>query len=139
MGKEFTMNRLVQFCETDLAGILHFSNYYRLMEEIECAFWRAQGMSVIGPPGDQGVSWPRVFCSCEYFAPARFEDELEIGLKVAELGERSVTYEIEFRSRGERIARGRVKGVCCRTEGGSFRPVAIPDEYREKLASIHSG
>lgn len=139
MVNQFTIKRLVQFCETDLAGVLHFSNYFRLMEEVECAFWRSRDMSVIGSDGDQSISWPRVVCSCEYFAPARFEDELEITLKVAELGARSVTFDIVFRSRGERIARGRVKGVCCRTDEDAFQPVAIPDKYREKLESIREG
>jgi acyl-CoA thioesterase FadM len=71
MDKEFTVSRRVQFCETDLAGVLHFSNYYRLLEEVECAFWRAQGLSVIGSDGEKTISWPRVSSSCEYYAPAR--------------------------------------------------------------------
>jgi len=138
MDKEFTVSRRVQFCETDLAGVLHFSNYYRLMEEAECAFWRAQGLSVIGSDGEKAISWPRVSSNCEYYAPARFEDELEIALTVVEVSTRSVTYQAEFRCRGRRIAAGRVTGVCCVTVGNSFEPVAIPARLREKLEAIRN-
>ena len=96
---EFVITRRVQFVETDLAGVLHFSNYYRYMEEVECAFWRAQGLGVIYKDNDVEISWPRVATKCEYRAPARFEQELELALTVAHVGGRSVTYDVEFRGR----------------------------------------
>src|SRR5689334_19819650 len=46
MPTEFTVRHLVQFSETDMAGIVHFSNYFRWMEEVEHAFLRSLGMSV---------------------------------------------------------------------------------------------
>jgi acyl-CoA thioesterase FadM len=39
----FSINRRVQFAETDMAGIVHFSNYFRWMEEVEHAFFRSVG------------------------------------------------------------------------------------------------
>ena len=101
------MTRRVQFAETDLAGVLHFANYHRYMEEVEHAFWRSAGGSVVHPDGARTVSWPRVAVSCEYFAPAHFEDELELSLTVAHVGERSVTYQVEFRRGEDRVACGR--------------------------------
>ena len=41
--REFTYRRRVQFYETDLAGIVHFSWYPRYMEEAEHAMWRDAG------------------------------------------------------------------------------------------------
>lgn len=130
LSSEFVITRRVQFVETDLAGVLHFSNYYRWMEEAECAFWRSLGISVIGEDDGRKVSWPRVSCSCEYRSPARFEDELEVALRVAELGNKSVTYEVEFRRDGKRTALGRSTGVCCTILDGAFRPILIPPRYR---------
>ncbi|MBI4717595.1 MAG: acyl-CoA thioesterase [Planctomycetes bacterium] len=133
MPGEFRMTRRVQFVETDLAGVLHFSNYYRWMEEAECGFWRSLGLKVVNPHEGGHMSWPRAATSCEYFAPARFEDELELTLTVAAVGERSVTFEVEFRRDGERIARGRSTGVCCIMSDGAFRSTRIPDDIRSKL------
>src|SRR5689334_6065032 len=42
----FRYTRRVQFSETDMAGIVHFSAYFRFMEEAEHALWRAAGVSI---------------------------------------------------------------------------------------------
>ena len=47
MAAEFSISRRVQFAETDMAGVVHFSNYFRWMEEVEHAFFRAVGLSVV--------------------------------------------------------------------------------------------
>ena len=46
MSIVYRMNRRVQIADTDFAGVLHFSNYFRFMEEIECAFWRSLGPGI---------------------------------------------------------------------------------------------
>ncbi len=133
MTIEFLMTRRVQFSETDMAGVLHFAGYYRLMEEVEHAFWRSVGLSVITHDGGREIGWPRVATSCEYFLPVRFEDELELALRVVDIGDRSVTYEVEFRDDGRRVAIGRIKAVCCAITNDSFEPVSIPAPLRRAL------
>ena len=46
MAHSYTTTRRVTFAETDLAGILHFSNSFRYMEEAEHAFFRSLGFRV---------------------------------------------------------------------------------------------
>ncbi len=133
MSQPFLYNRRVSFADTDMAGILHFSNYYRYMEETEHAFWRSFGLSVNTKDGDRPITWPRVASSCEYFAPAKFEEDLVIALTVANVGDRSVTFEFEFRRESTRIAIGRTTAVCCTIEDDEFKPVSIPPGLREKL------
>ena len=48
----FRYSRRVQFAETDLAGIVHFSWMFRYMEEAEHALWRAAGLSIADPGSD---------------------------------------------------------------------------------------
>lgn len=133
MPNLFTMKRRMQFAETDMAGVLHFSNYYRLMEEVEHEFWRSLETSVLAKLGNLEVSWPRVASSCEYFSPARFEDEITLSLKVAHVGDRSTTFEVEFFRDDVRLAMGKVTAVCCTMGEGKFQPITIPDPLREKL------
>ena len=132
---EFVLKRRVQFAETDLAGVLHFSNYYRMMEEAECAFWRSLGKSVLDTDPDAKVGWPRVASSCTYLAPVRFEDELELALSIVEVGTTSVTWAVEFRRGGKPVAQGRMTSVCCAMTGGEFGPTPIPDGVRSILAA----
>lgn len=133
MPREFRIERRVQFAETDMAGVMHFSNYFRWMEEVEHAFFRSLGMSVVQPHGDATISWPRVQVSCEYLAPLRFEDVVTIELTITDVREKSVTYEAGFLTHGVRTARGRVKMVCCQMKDHRFTSVVIPDFIREKF------
>jgi len=133
MSGVFTMKRMVQFSETDMAGVLHFANYYRYMEEVEHAFWRSEGFSVMYSEGESQISWPRVATSCEYLSPARFEDEIELSLAVARVGNRSVSFEIEFRRQQERFALGKTTAVCCGMKDGRFEPISIPAHLRTVL------
>lgn len=134
MLAEFKLTRRVQFAETDTAGVMHFSNYFRWMEEVEHAWFRSIGMSVMQPHSLGMVSWPRITVSCEYFAPARFEDNLEMHLELVTLSEKSMTYEVTFYKEGQKTARGRTKAVCCRTlEGGRFESIPVPPDIRAKM------
>ena len=47
MPYEFKHIRRVEFAETDMAGIVHFSNFFRMMEATEHAFFRSLGGAFI--------------------------------------------------------------------------------------------
>ena len=79
---EFKLTRQVEFSDTDAAGIMHFSNFFRYMEAAEHAFFRSLGTSIHAAGGDLG--WPRVYADCHYKYPLRFEDVVEISLFVRE-------------------------------------------------------
>lgn len=128
-----SIQRTIQFAETDMAGVLHFSNYFKLMEEVEHAFWRSIGYSVYMGGKEPNISWPRVAVACEYRLPARFEDTLELRHRLSQLGNRSVEHTIDFYRDGERIAGGTMKTVCCAMTPGGFRAITIPPEVRAKL------
>lgn len=144
MPYEFTYSHRVVFAETDLAGIAHFANFYRMMENAEHAFFRSLGFSVHGDFEGVHVGWPRVSASCEFFKPLRFEEVVEIQLLVAEVRTRSIRYLFRFWKEigGERveIARGAVSTVCAALDktGGKMSAVPIPAALREKLEAAPS-
>ena len=113
---EFVLRRRVQFYELDSAGIVHFSNYFRYMEEAEHAFWRATGMS-IAPP-DSEIGYPRVNVACDYHRPLRFEDEFEVRISVAAMAEKSMRYACVITCGETRIATGSITIVCVRVRPG---------------------
>jgi acyl-CoA thioester hydrolase len=136
MAPEFSLLRRVQFSETDMAGVAHFANYFRWMEEVEQAFFRSLGLSVFMRHEDRDISWPRVAVGCEYSGPLRFEDEVELRLRVTKVGQTSFTYEVDFLKAGSRVAQGKVTSVCCAVEPQQrgFAAISIPPEIREKLS-----
>lgn len=135
MQGDFRITRRVQFAETDLAGVMHFSNYFRWMEDVEHAFWRSVGLSVrlMGSKGH--ISWPRAAVTCDYLSPIRFEEELELRFRVTHVGVKSLQYAVEFRRGEDMCAVGRATTVCCAMENGSFRSMTIPADIRERIAS----
>ena len=117
-----------------MAGIVHFSNYFRMMEEVEHAFFRSVGLSVAMQHDGMHVGWPRVNTSCEFFGPVRFEQEMELRLRVTRLGEKSFSYEVDFLLEGRRMALGKTTSVCCELRAdGTMRSIAVPDALRAKL------
>src|SRR5262249_60061731 len=130
----FHMTRRIEFCDTDMAGIVHFANFFRFMEAAEVEFLRARGLNVRLEWEGQRLGFPRVSATCDYFKPATFEDVLDIAVTVDRVGTKSVTFAFEFSLRGEAIARGKVTSVCCRVVADKeFEPLAIPPSYRQRL------
>src|SRR5471032_2895582 len=115
MASEFKISRQVEFSETDMAGVVHFSNFFRYMEFAEHAFLRSLGLTVHTRNTDPVMGWPRVNVNCEYLRPLHFEEDVEIHLKVQKKSEKAVTYQCEFRKAGEPklCARGTMTVVCC--------------------------
>lgn len=133
MPSTFTTTRRVEFHETDMAGIVHFANFYKYAEEAEHAFFRSLGLSIMRREADGTiVGWPRVSCSCSYKSPAFFEDELEITLRIERRGVKSLSWETEILRGDTLICTGRMKTVCCRfRKGEPMVSIEIPAEYDE--------
>ncbi len=135
MSEVFRTSRRIEFCETDMAGIVHFANFYIYMEQAEHELFRRLGLELIDRQDDGTViSWPRVSASCSFNAPARFEDVLDVSVSVKRIGVKSVTFGIEFHRGETRIAHGQLKTVCCHIgPDESMKSIEIPDECRSKL------
>ena len=132
----FRTTRRIEFGDTDMAGIVHFSNFFRFMEAAECEFLRVRGLSVKMEWEGQAIGFPRVSASCDYASPARFEDVLDIAVLIDRIGRKSVTYAFEFSRNGQLIARGKVTSVCCRvTNEHRLEGIDIPASYRARLQS----
>jgi 4-hydroxybenzoyl-CoA thioesterase/acyl-CoA thioester hydrolase len=137
----FRTTRLIEFADTDMAGIVHFSAFFRYMEAAEHALLRILGLSVAMDWEGQTLTFPRVAASCEFLKPARFEDMLDVTARVVRLGNKSVRYAFEFHLKGQLVARGELSSVCCvlRTRGKTLEAVAIPAGIRERLLEEGGG
>ncbi len=127
MTFEFRTKRRIEFAETDMAGILHFSNYFRYMEETEHEFFRSLGLSVHMPIDGKVVSWPRVRAECAYSAPLGFEEDVEVHLLVRKKTKKSITYDFEFsKPGGSVVARGSVTTLCVAMDPSTKQMTSIP-------------
>lgn len=132
---QFVYQRRVAFAETDMAGIAHFSNYYRYMEEAEHAFFRSHGLSVMHTREDGVViGWPRVTSQCQYLAPAHYEKTLSIHVNIERIGAKSVTWRMDIFDDEQKLAVGRMKTACCLCgKGGKLESILIASPFAECL------
>jgi YbgC/YbaW family acyl-CoA thioester hydrolase len=137
MAYEFKATRRVEFSETDMAGIMHYSNFFRFMETAEHAFFRSLGFSIMTGNVDPPVGWPRVHAECDYMAPLRFEDEVEIHLLVSDKRSKALSYLFKFTKLNGgaplEVARGGLTVVCVRHDGVKMTACTIPAAVAEKI------
>ena len=134
----FQFSRQVEFGDTDMAGIMHFSNFFRFMEAAETAFLRSRGLSVCWLSEGVRYGFPRVSVSCDFTAPVRFEDMLDVGVTVERVGKKSVTYRFDFTRGREPIAVGRITAVYCRGVH-TMESLEIPPDLRATLSRRDEG
>lgn len=131
MIRQHRYRRIVQWQDTDLAGIIHFSNYFRYMEEAHTDFLSSNGLDYRPGGADYTFVLPRVSSSCEFKRPVTFRDEVDVFLRVMKVGQSSVHYEFSFQCRGELVARGKLSEVCVVSDGkGGFKPSELPPKLR---------
>jgi YbgC/YbaW family acyl-CoA thioester hydrolase len=132
---QFVFTRRVEFSETDMAGIVHFANFYKWMEEAEGEYRRSLGLSIIRPRGDGSyIGWPRISASCTFERPLVYEDEFEVRLDIERVGVKSVSFTAEFWKGDQRVAYGRVKTACCICRPHApLVSIEIPEEQRAVL------
>lgn len=129
---EYTLRRRAYFYEVDSAGIVHFSNYFRYMEEAEHGLWRASGLSIAR--SKLGVGFPRVAASFEYHRPLKFEDEFDITIRIVKMSQRSITYACTVTRDAEAIATGSATIVCVvQQPDRSMKAVPIPPEIAARF------
>jgi len=129
MSASFEWSRPVEFYETDLAGIAHFSNFYRWMESAEHAFLRERGIEL----HDGEIGWPRVNASADFKKPIRFGDVVRVRVSVSEVRTRSVCYDFHFFVNDDDTlcATGEMISVCVKLV--TMKAVEIPEDIRAKL------
>jgi acyl-CoA thioester hydrolase len=129
MAYEFKLTRQVDFADTDMAGIMHFANFFRFMEATEAAFFRSLDLSIF-PRSPEAVGWPRVHAECDFKQPLRFEDLVEIHLLVREKSEKSIAYTFIFHKLNEtpirEVARGTLVTACVTRDKLSGKMMAVP-------------
>ena len=130
---QFTLRRRVQFSDVDSAGIVHFSVYFRYLEEAEHAMWRAAGLSIA--PRGSDIGYPRVATSANYLQPLRFEDEADITIRVAAITRSTMRYACTVQRGDNIVAELGLTIVCVRTApDGSFASTPLPPDVAARFA-----
>jgi YbgC/YbaW family acyl-CoA thioester hydrolase len=134
MAHEFRRRRKVYWQDTDAAGIIHFSNYFRYMEETETEFYDSLGIPAREILRQDGIVLVRVSAGCDFEKSVTFGDELDIHVWVARKGRSSVSYGISFEHDGQQVAHGRWTIVSAkRNPDGAMGSIPLPEVLGRQL------
>ncbi|MGH9257480.1 MAG: acyl-CoA thioesterase [Vicinamibacterales bacterium] len=129
---EYRLRRRVHFHEADPAGIVHFSWFFRYMEEAEHALWREAGLS-IAPPGAE-VAFPRVSASFEYHQALRFDDEFDVHIRIVAISQKTIRYGCLVTRGDTRIATGALTIVCVTAKPGEpMKAIRLPENVASRF------
>jgi acyl-CoA thioester hydrolase len=140
MPSSFTITRRVEFHETDAAGLMHFSNFYRWMEVCEHEWFRSLGLAMMSTtPEGVRLGWPRREAACRFLRPLRCGDVVRITGTVTELGPSLVAYAFVFEKdragRWTEVARGEMSTVhVSQDSAGRMEALPMPEKTRVALS-----
>lgn len=127
----------VAWNQVDKAGIVHFSNYLKYMEEAEASLFRELSGGDLGAVwgGDPGgLAWVRLGVNLEFRNPAGLDDQLLVHLWVAEKKSRSLELGARISLRERIIAQGRIRTAPVRMgQAGRMSVCRIPAKLDQSL------
>lgn len=117
----------VHWVDTDAAGVMHFTNYLRYFEECEEEFYRSISLNFNEIQAKYGTKFPRVEAHCSYKATCRFDDFLDITMRVREVTEKTLTWGFQAirQHDGKLAAEGYIKCIAVNSE---WKAVKFPPE-----------
>lgn len=118
MSKIFHYSRIANFYETDAANIVHFSNYFKYLEEAELAF--IDSLSQIDTSKEV---WVRSNIFCQFRMPIRFEDSFTIELVMISANQKRICYEFTIY----------VKNKLCAKGSYTVKPLSLLDSNNQKV------
>lgn len=123
----------VRYAETDAMGIVHHASYIVWFEEGRSAYMRACGLPY-SEVERRGYWFAVAEVSARFHAPARYDDQVLVRTRLAELHSRGLTFIYEIRRAVDDtlLVTGETRHVCIDRAGAVRR---IPDELVTALCS----
>jgi len=123
----FAARTRVGFSDTDAQGVVYYGRYNPYFDLARVEYLRSLGLLAF----DGGGEFVMRANDVEYFAPARFDDELEIEVRVARIGRTSMTFEFAAYRLPDRTLMVTAHQTLVYIEAATRKPVPVPDAYRE--------
>jgi acyl-CoA thioester hydrolase len=131
----FSHELRVRYGECDPQGIVFNANYLAYFDVAVTELWR----EAIGPweaMVERGYDVVVAEANLRFRGPARFDDVIALGARVAEMGVTSLRLELDIRRDGALLVEGWLRQVF--VDARTFSKTAIPDWARDALGRFSS-
>jgi len=134
MAVVYRTQRRVEFSDTDMAGIVHFAQFFLWMEHVEQEFLRSLGLSVSMTWEGERIGFPRVSAGCDFLSPVTFEDVMDIDLSIVKIGTKSISYQFAFKKEERPVASASLVTCCVgKTAERKMAGIPIPASFKARL------
>ncbi len=133
---EFLWPVRVYYEDTDAGGVVYYANYLRFMERARTEWLRALGFEQ-DRLAAEGVLFMVARIAVDYLAPARFNDRLDVGVRLERLARASfeLSQTVCGPPAGRTLCRGHVRIACVHSQ--TLKPRAIPPAIRQEVTREH--
>jgi acyl-CoA thioester hydrolase len=126
---KFSAETRVGFSDTDAQGVVYYGRYMPYFDLARVEYHRHLDMLRTEPSDRQFVMRAM---TVEYHAPARFDDPIEVDVRIKRIGTSSVTYEFAAYLEGETLAVTAAQTLVL-VDLAARRPCPVPDWWRERI------
>jgi acyl-CoA thioester hydrolase len=124
----------VGFSDTDAQGIVYYGRYLPYFDLARVEYHRNLGLLAmeVGP----GVEFVMRALTVEYHAPAVFDDEIDVYVRVGRIGNTSATYEFAaYRARDDVLMVNATQTLVL-VDFEQRKPAPIPDAFRDTIRAF---
>jgi acyl-CoA thioester hydrolase len=128
----FSARARVGFSDTDAQGIVYYGRYNPYFDLARVEYLRSIGQLHRDAEGDFVMRANDV----EYFAPARFDDELEIYARVSRIGRTSITFQFAAYKMPEDLLLVTAHQTLVYVDLEERKALLVPDDYRARVVDL---
>jgi acyl-CoA thioester hydrolase len=133
---KFSARTRVGFSDTDAQGIVYYGRYNPYFDLARVEYLRMLGLlQQRGRPGDFVMRANDV----EYFAPAVFDDEIEVYVRVSRLGRTSVTFAFAAYRLPDDVLMVTAHQTLVYVDLAERKACPVPDTFREPVLAFEGG
>jgi acyl-CoA thioester hydrolase len=129
---KFSARTRVGFSDTDAQGIVYYGRYNPYFDLARVEYLRSIGQLHRAAAGDFVMRANDV----EYFAPARFDDELEIYARVSRIGRTSITFQFAAYKMPEDSLLVTAHQTLVYVDLEERKALLVPDDYRARVVEL---
>lgn len=135
MSFPYTVPITVSFSDLDALGHVNNAIYLTYFEHARIGY----GLQLIGSTSLDALAFIVAEATVTYLRPAFYAEQLEVGVRISEIGTKSFVMEYGLHRRTDRelLARGRTVQVWFNYQ--TSRSEAVPDSFRAAVARDNAG
>jgi acyl-CoA thioester hydrolase len=128
---KFSALTRVGFSDTDAQGIVYYGRYLPYFDTARVEYHRHLGQ--LYTSADEERQFVMRATNIEYFAPAQFDDLIEVFIRVARIGRTSMTYDCAAYRVEDDVLMVTANQTLVLVDLDERKPCPIPDWYRKKI------